>query len=59
MKLRSRTKVFYGIGGIADEAIYPLVITYQMFFLTQVAGLRPAAAGVIAAVGKLRKKGNQ
>lgn len=53
MKLRSRTKVFYGIGGIADEAIYTLVITYQMFFLTQVAGLRPAAAGVIAAVGSV------
>lgn len=53
MKLRSRTKVFYGIGGIADESLYTLAITYQMFFLTQVAGLRPAAAGAIAAVGSV------
>lgn len=53
MKLRFHTRLSYGIGGAADEAIYTLVSTYLMFFLTSIADIKPATAGTIAAVGPL------
>lgn len=53
MKLRFRTKLSYGIGGIADNAMYTLQITYFLFFLTTVAGVKPALAGLISALGSL------
>lgn len=53
MKLRFHTKLSYGIGGVADNAMYTLVGTFLMFFLTSVAGIRPAAAGMIVALGSV------
>lgn len=53
MKLRFHTKLSYGIGGVADNAMYTLVGTFLLFFLTSVAGIRPAAAGVIVALGSV------
>ena len=49
MKLRLRTKISYGMGGVADEAMYTLAGTFLLFFLTSVAGITPAAAGTIGA----------
>lgn len=53
MKLRFRTELSYGIGGVADNALYTLKATYHLFFLTTVAGLKPAIAGTIVAVGSI------
>ena len=53
MKLRFHTKLSYGIGGAADNAFYTLFATYQLFFLTTVAGVNPAAAGTISAAGSI------
>lgn len=53
MGLRFRTKLSYGIGGVADNALYTLKATYHLFFLTTVAGLEPAIAGTIVAVGSI------
>ena len=47
MKLKLSTKISYGVGGVADEAMYTLAGTFLLFFLTSVAGLAPAAAGSI------------
>ena len=53
MNLRFHTKLSYGIGGVADNAMYTLVGTFLMFFLTSVAGIKPAAAGMIVALGSV------
>ena len=53
MKLRLRTKISYGMGGVADEAMYTLAGTFLLFFLTSVAGITPAAAGTIVALGSV------
>lgn len=53
MKLGFHTKFSYGIGGAADHAIYTLIGTYLLFFLTSVAGIEPAFAGTIAAAGPI------
>ena len=53
MKLSFRTKLSYGIGGVADNAMYTLAGTFLLFFLTSVAGIRPAAAGTIVAIGSI------
>ena len=53
MNLRFHTKLSYGIGGVADNAMYTLVGTFLMFFLTSVADIRPAAAGMIVALGSV------
>jgi GPH family glycoside/pentoside/hexuronide:cation symporter len=53
MKLRFHTKLSYGIGGVADNALFTLIGTFLMFFLTSVAGIRPAAAGTIVALGSV------
>ncbi len=53
MKLRFRTKLSYGIGGTADNALFNLETTFLLFFLTSVVGIRPAAAGAILAIGSL------
>lgn len=51
MKLKFHTKLSYGIGGIADNAMFTLIETFLLFFLTTVAGIKPAAAGTILACG--------
>lgn len=51
MKLAFGTKLSYEIGGVADNAMSTISETYLLFFLTTVAGIHPAAAGTIAAIG--------
>lgn len=53
MKLRFHTKLSYGIGGVADNAMYTMAGTFLLFFLTSVAGIQPAAAGAIVAIGSV------
>ena len=53
MKLKFKTKLLYGIGGVADNAMYTLEGSFMLFFLTSVAGLRPGIAGLIIAVGSI------
>ncbi len=53
MKLRLRTKISYGIGGLADNALFMLIETFLLFYLTTVVGIKPATAGTILAVGCL------
>jgi len=43
--------MFYGVAGIGDSALYSLMGTFALFFFTTVAGISPAVAGTIAAVG--------
>lgn len=52
-RLPFHTKLSYGIGGITDNAMYTLAITYLLFFLTSIAGLPPAVAGLFAACGSV------
>lgn len=51
MKLKFRTKLSYGIGGTADNAMFTLVETFLLFFLTTVVGIKPGTAGTILALG--------
>ncbi len=51
--LTLRNKICYGIGGICDNTLYTLTGTYLLLFLTTVAGVSPAVAGTISAVGSL------
>lgn len=53
MKLPFKTKLFYGIGGTCDNALYMLAGTYLLLFLTTVAGISPAVAGAICAAGSI------
>ena len=51
MKLKFRTKLSYGIGGTADNAMFTLIETFLLFFLTTVVGIEPGIAGTILAIG--------
>lgn len=51
MKLKFHTKLSYGIGGLADNAMFTLIETFLLFYLTTVVGIKPAAAGTILALG--------
>jgi len=53
MKLSFKTKLSYGIGAISDNAMYTLTGTYLMLYLTTVAGVSPAMAGTISAIGSI------
>lgn len=53
MKLSVKTKLSYGIGGICDNALYTLSGTYLLLYLTTVAGISPAVAGTITAIGSI------
>ncbi|MBR4411817.1 MAG: MFS transporter [Firmicutes bacterium] len=53
MKLNFKTKLSYGIGGICDNTLYTLSGTYLLLFLTTVAGVSPAMAGTISAIGSI------
>lgn len=53
MKLGFKTKLSYGIGGICDNALYTLSGTYLLLYLTTVAGISPAVAGTISALGSI------
>ena len=49
-KLSFTTKLGYGIGQGGDSAGYNLYYTYFLFFLTDVAMVSPAFAGVISLI---------
>ena len=51
MNLKFHTKLSYGIGGLADNAMFTLIETFLLFYLTTVVGIKPAAAGTILALG--------
>ena len=51
--LKFRTKVSYGIGGVSDNTLYTLTGTYLLLYLTTVAGVSPAVAGTISAIGSV------
>jgi len=44
-------KIGYGVASTGDAVLYSASGTFFMFFLTTVAGIPPAAAGVITAIG--------
>ena len=50
-RLSRKTKLFYGVAGIGDSALYSMIGMFALFFMTTVAGVDPAAAGAIVAVG--------
>ena len=52
-KLSVKNKISYGAGCICDNTLYTLSGTYLMLYLTTVAGVEPAAAGAISAVGSV------
>lgn len=52
-KLRLKTKVLYGLAGVGDSALYNIMGTFALFFLTTVAGVSPAVAGTITAIGSV------
>lgn len=51
LKLQFHTKLSYGIGGLADNAMFTLIETFLLFYLTTVVGIKPATAGTILALG--------
>ena len=53
MKLSFKTKFSYGVAAISDNAMYTLAGTYLLLFLTTVAGVSPAVAGTISAIGSV------
>lgn len=53
MKLSFKNKLSYGVGAICDNAMYMLAGTYLLLFLTTVAGVSPAVAGTISAIGSI------
>lgn len=51
--LSVKTKIGYGIGCVCDNTLYTLSGTYLLLYLTTVAGVAPALAGTISAVGSV------
>lgn len=52
-KLSVKTKIGYGIGCVCDNTLYTLSGTYLLLYLTTVAGVAPALAGTISAIGSV------
>lgn len=52
-KLKFKAKVLYSVAGIGDSALYNIMGSFALFFLTTIAGVHPAAAGTITAVGSV------
>jgi len=50
-RLSRKTKMFYGVAGIGDSALYSMMGMFALFFFTTVAGVDPAVAGTIVAIG--------
>lgn len=53
MKLSFKDKLSYGVGAVCDNTMYMLAGTYLLLFLTTVAGVSPAIAGTISAIGSI------
>lgn len=52
-KIDFKTKNLYGLIGLGDAVVYGFIGTFLLFFLTTVAGIPPAIAGTIAALGSV------
>ncbi len=52
-KLTLREHLGYGIASLGDSMTYVFIGSFLLFFLTTVAGIPPAAAGTIAALGSV------
>lgn len=52
-KLSRKTKLAYGVAGIGDAAFYCMICTFALFYFTTVAGINPALAGTIVAIGSV------
>lgn len=50
-KLSAKENLGYGSASLGDAAAYGFIGTFLMFFLTTVAGIEPATAGILTAVG--------
>jgi GPH family glycoside/pentoside/hexuronide:cation symporter len=48
--LSLKTQIGYGVASLADSGPYNFVLTYFMFFLTNIAGISPSTAGTISLV---------
>ncbi|MCQ2547264.1 MAG: MFS transporter [Clostridia bacterium] len=46
-----RYKISYGAAGFGEATAYTLVSTFLLFYLTTIAGIAPAVAGLIVALG--------
>lgn len=53
MRLSLKDKLSYGVGAVCDNTMYMLAGTYLLLFLTTVAGVSPAIAGTISAIGSI------
>ncbi len=53
MRLKLKTKIFYGIGGLGDSSLYNLFTNFMLFYLTTIVGIKPAAGGFIVAFGTI------
>ena len=53
MRLSLKDKLSYGVGAVCDNTMYMLAGTYLLLFLTTVAGVSPAIAGTISAIGSM------
>lgn len=49
-KLSIKTKLGYAVGTAGDSLPYNLFATYFLFYMTDVAGINPAAAGIVSSV---------
>ena len=52
-KLSFKDKLGYGVASTGDSIAYTAIGTYLMFFLTTVAGVDPAVAGVMSLIGAI------
>lgn len=52
-KLTFRQKIGYSSAAVGDAVSYMFVTTFILFFLTTVAGLQPAIAGTLTAIGSI------
>ncbi len=48
-----KTKLFYGIGQMGDSIPYNVFYIYFLYFLTDIAGVNPAVAGVVSLIAVL------
>lgn len=52
-RLSIKDKVGYAVASTGDSISYTAIGTYLMFFLTTVAGIDPAIAGIVSAIGAI------
>lgn len=52
-KLNFKTKLSYGIGEIGASIFVTIRAFFQLFFLTNVAGLNPSLAGMVLLIGRI------